>query len=59
MQLWFLPVYLLLIALTPVMLSAHRSWGLVVPAAMAARHQVWSAVGGVQEEGAAWLKFDP
>jgi hypothetical protein len=36
LQLWFLPVYLLLIALTPVMLAAHRRWGLAVPAAMAA-----------------------
>ncbi len=35
LQLWFLPVYLLLIALTPVMLAAHRRWGLVVPAVMA------------------------
>jgi len=34
-QLWFLPVYLLLIALTPVMLAAHRRWGLAVPAGMA------------------------
>lgn len=36
LQLWFLPVYLLLIALTPVLLAAHRRWGLAVPAAMAA-----------------------
>ena len=36
LQLWFLPVYLLLIALTPVMLAAHRRWALAVPAAMAA-----------------------
>jgi len=36
LQLWFLPVYLLLIALTPVMLAAHRRWGLMVPAVMAA-----------------------
>ncbi len=36
LQLWFLPVYLLLIALTPVMLGAHQRWGLAVPAAMAA-----------------------
>ncbi len=35
LQLWFLPVYLLLIALTTVMLAAHRRWGLAVPAAMA------------------------
>ena len=31
LQLWFLPVYLLLITLTPVMLAAHRRWGLAVP----------------------------
>ncbi len=36
LQLWFIPVYLLLIALTPVMLAAHRRWGLAVPAVMAA-----------------------
>ena len=36
LQLWFLPVYLLLIALTPALLAAHRRWGLVVPAVMAA-----------------------
>jgi fucose 4-O-acetylase-like acetyltransferase len=36
LQLWFLPVYLLLIALTPVMLTMHRRWGLAVPAGMAA-----------------------
>ena len=36
LQLWFLSVYLLLIALTPVLLAAHRRWGLAVPAVMAA-----------------------
>jgi len=36
LQLWFLPVYLLLIALTPALLAAHRRWGLAVPAVMAA-----------------------
>src|SRR6266568_464002 len=35
LHLWFLPVYLLLIVLTPVMLAAHRRWGLAVPAVMA------------------------
>ena len=35
LQLWFLPVYLLLIALTPVMLAAHRRWGVAVPVVMA------------------------
>jgi len=36
LQLWFLPVYLLLIALAPALLAAHRRWGLVVPVVMAA-----------------------
>jgi hypothetical protein len=35
LQLWFLPVYLLLIFLTPVVLAAYRRWGLAVPAIMA------------------------
>jgi fucose 4-O-acetylase-like acetyltransferase len=35
LQLWFLPVYMLLIALTPVLLAAYRRWGLAVPAVMA------------------------
>jgi fucose 4-O-acetylase-like acetyltransferase len=36
LQLWFLPVYLLLIVLTPVMLAAHRRWRLAIPVVMAA-----------------------
>lgn len=36
MQFWFLPVYLLLSALTPVLHAAHRRWGLLVPLAMGA-----------------------
>lgn len=35
LQLWFLPVYLVLIALTPALHAAHRRWGLAVPAALA------------------------
>ncbi|KOU56656.1 membrane protein [Streptomyces sp. MMG1533] len=34
MQFWFLPVYLLLSALTPVLYAAHRRWGLLVPVVM-------------------------
>jgi hypothetical protein len=34
LHLWFLPVYLLLNALTPVLVAAHRRWGFAVPAAM-------------------------
>ena len=35
LQLWFLPVYLLLIALTPALHAAHRRWGFAVPALLA------------------------
>ena len=34
-QLWFLPAYMVLIALTPVLLAAHHRWGLAVPAVLA------------------------
>lgn len=34
-HLWFLPVYLVLLALTPVSVAAHRRWGLAVPAVLA------------------------
>ncbi|WP_089104575.1 acyltransferase family protein [Streptomyces hyaluromycini] len=34
MQFWFLPVYLLLSALTPALYAAHRRWGPRVPLAM-------------------------
>ncbi|WP_033282140.1 acyltransferase family protein [Streptomyces sp. NRRL F-525] len=34
MQFWFLPVYLLLSAATPVLYAAHRQWGLRVPVVM-------------------------
>ncbi|MFI6245608.1 acyltransferase [Streptomyces sp. NPDC051016] len=36
MQFWFLPVYLLLSALTPPLYAAHRRWGLLVPPVMGA-----------------------
>lgn len=40
---WFLAVYLVVVALAPVMLAAHRRWGLAVPAALA----VLAALGDV------------
>ncbi|MEV5551357.1 acyltransferase [Streptomyces sp. NPDC052309] len=33
-SLWFLAVYLVVVALTPAMVAAHRRWGLAVPAAL-------------------------
>ncbi|WP_460347343.1 acyltransferase family protein [Actinoallomurus acanthiterrae] len=35
LHLWFLPVYLGLLAMTPALHAAHRRWGLVVPATLA------------------------
>lgn len=35
MHLWFLAVYLIVVALTPILVAAHRRWGLAVPAALA------------------------
>ncbi|HTY28723.1 MAG TPA: acyltransferase family protein, partial [Mycobacterium sp.] len=34
MHLWFLGIYVLVVALTPVAVAAHRRWGLWVPAAL-------------------------
>ncbi|MDN3026748.1 acyltransferase [Streptomyces sp. S.PB5] len=34
MQFWFLPVYVVLSAVTPVLYAAHRRWGLLVPVGM-------------------------
>lgn len=36
MHLWFLAVYLMVVSLTPIAVAAHRRWGLLVPAALAA-----------------------
>ena len=36
MQFWFLPVYLVLSALTPALYAAHRRWGLRVPLTLGA-----------------------
>lgn len=36
MHLWFLAVYLMVVALTPIAVAAHRRWGLAVPATLAA-----------------------
>jgi hypothetical protein len=44
LQLWFLPVYVVLIALTPVMVAAHQRWGLAVPIVMAVGAAVMDVV---------------
>lgn len=35
MHLWFIPVYLVVVALTPAAMAAHRRWRLLVPTALA------------------------
>lgn len=45
MHLWFLAVYLMVVALTPIAVAAHARWGLAVPAALAGCLVVVDAVG--------------
>lgn len=35
MHLWFIPIYLVVVALTPVAVAAQQRWGLLVPAVLA------------------------
>jgi surface polysaccharide O-acyltransferase-like enzyme len=44
MHLWFLAVYLVVVALTPVAIAAHRRWGLLVPGVLAVGVVVVDAV---------------
>ncbi|MCH9733690.1 MAG: acyltransferase [Actinomycetia bacterium] len=45
MHLWFLAVYLMVVALTPFAVAAHRRWGLAVPATLAACVVLVDSVG--------------
>ncbi len=45
MHLWFLAVYLMVVALTPLAMAAHRRWGLAVPAALSAGVVLVDVVG--------------
>lgn len=45
MHLWFLAVYLMVVALTPIAVAAHRRWGLAVPAVLAAGVVVTDVIG--------------
>ncbi|AFM17893.1 hypothetical protein Mycch_3144 [Mycolicibacterium chubuense NBB4] len=45
MHLWFLAVYLMVVALTPVAVAAHRRWGLAVPAVLACCLILVDAIG--------------
>ncbi len=58
MHLWFLAVYLVVVSLTPIVIAAHRRWGLLVPAALAlgvAAVDVGSLAGHLPYLG--WLNY--
>ncbi|HTY29711.1 MAG TPA: acyltransferase family protein, partial [Mycobacterium sp.] len=58
MHLWFLGIYVLVVALTPVAVAAHRRWGLWVPAALVVLVAAVDAArlgGGVPYVG--WLNY--
>ena len=45
MHLWFLAAYMMVVALTPMAVTAHRRWGLAVPAVLAVGVLVVDAIG--------------
>jgi fucose 4-O-acetylase-like acetyltransferase len=45
MHLWFLAVYVMVVALTPIAVAAHRRWGLAAPTALAVGVAVVDAIG--------------
>jgi surface polysaccharide O-acyltransferase-like enzyme len=58
MHLWFLAVYLLVVALTPVAIAAQRRWGLLVPGALAVGVVVVEAVSrGGHVAYVGWLNY--
>lgn len=58
LHLWFLPVYLLLLLLTPTLYAAHRRWGLAVAGVMAAGAVlVDTAVLALHATWLGWLNY--
>jgi surface polysaccharide O-acyltransferase-like enzyme len=58
MHLWFLAVYLLVVALTPIAIAAQRHWGLLVPAVMTAAVVVVDAVSiGAHVPYLGWVNY--
>jgi surface polysaccharide O-acyltransferase-like enzyme len=58
MHLWFLAVYLLVVALTPIAIAAQRRWGLLVPASLTAAVAVVDAVSiGAHVPYLGWLNY--
>jgi hypothetical protein len=55
-HLWFIPAYVIVVALTPVAVAAHRRWGLMVPAILAlavAAVDVTARIGHIRGFGGA------
>ncbi|WP_167098866.1 acyltransferase [Mycobacterium sp. DL592] len=58
MHLWFLGIYVLVIALTPVAVAAHRRWGLWVPLGLVMAVAVVDAASiGAHVPYVAWLNY--
>jgi surface polysaccharide O-acyltransferase-like enzyme len=58
MHLWFLAVYLLVVALTPIALAAQRHWGLLVPAVLTAAVALVDVVSiGAHVPYLGWLNY--
>jgi hypothetical protein len=58
MHLWFLGIYVLVVALTPVAVAAHRRWGLWVPAVTTVAVAVLDAATiGAHVPYVGWLKY--
>ncbi|WP_445166569.1 acyltransferase family protein [Mycolicibacterium sp. Dal123E01] len=58
MHLWFLGIYVLVVALTPVAVAAHRRWGLWVPVAMTvAIAAIDVATIGAHLQYVGWLNY--
>lgn len=56
MHLWFVPVYLVVVALTPAAVAAHRRWGLMVPAVLAFA-VIGVDVAGRTAPGVGWANY--
>ncbi len=58
MHLWFLGIYVLVVALTPIAVAAHRRWGLWVPVAMVlVVAAIDAATIGAHLPYAGWLNY--
>ncbi len=58
MHLWFLGIYVLVVALTPVAVAAHRRWGLWVPLAMVVAVAALDAASlGAHVPYVGWLNY--